>query len=56
MTQENYNIIVKVLQNGAPALANDLIDSINDVLKENASLKNVIDSQKNDVENNKMEE
>lgn len=56
MTQEQYNIIIKVLQNGVPALAKDLIDAFNDVIKENASLKNVIESQNKDVENNKMEE
>lgn len=39
MTQEIYNIIVKVLERGAPALSNDLITALNDVLHQNANLK-----------------
>lgn len=38
MTQETYNIIVKVLQSGAPALANELITSINNLLNDNKKL------------------
>lgn len=30
-TQNTYDIIVKVLQNGAPALANELISAIDDL-------------------------
>lgn len=38
MNQETYNIIVKVLQSGAPALANELITSINNLLNDNKKL------------------
>ena len=38
MTQETYNIIVKVLQSGAPALANELILALNTVLNDNKKL------------------
>ena len=37
-TQETYNLIVKILQNGAPALASDLISSINFLISENNRL------------------
>lgn len=29
MSEHEYNIIVKILCNGAPALANELIDALN---------------------------
>lgn len=55
MTQEQYNIIVKVLQNGAPALAEELINGINNLIKENAALK--VESQKQEnVEEKEKEE
>lgn len=38
MNQENYNAIIKTLQFGAPALANELIASINNLLAENNKL------------------
>lgn len=33
MTQETYNIIVRALQNGVPALAGGLIQELNELLQ-----------------------
>lgn len=43
MTQEQLNIICKVLRNGAPALAEELISSIGSLLRENTELRNKLD-------------
>ena len=42
MTQTQYNIIVAVISNGAPALANELIGALSEVVEENQKLKNEI--------------
>ena len=34
MTQANYDIICKVIQNGAPALANELIGAISNLIND----------------------
>ena len=56
MTQEQYNVIVKVLQNGVPALSTELIGSINDLLKSNAELVNQLKGQKQESAENVTEE
>lgn len=58
ITQDNYNTIVKILQNGAPALANELIASINDLLSENEYLNRQIraNAEQNNAVENKAEE
>ena len=38
-TQENYNVIVKVLNNGAPALAGELVSALNSLVKERDELR-----------------
>lgn len=54
-TQETYNLIVKILQNGAPALASDLISSINFLISENNRLTEELRA-KEKVEDVKEEE
>ena len=46
MTQETYNIIVKVLHNGCPALANELICEINALIQEVQSKKDSADENR----------
>lgn len=53
MTQEQLNTIVKIVQNGAPALANELIQSLVDVLNENASLKESLTKESNEEKSKK---
>lgn len=38
MTQFQYDAIVAIIKNGAPALANELISSIDNVIRANAQL------------------
>ena len=38
MTQFQYDAIIAVIKNGAPALANELIGSIDNVIRANAQL------------------
>ena len=45
MTQEQYNTIVKILKSGAPALAEELIVAINNVLAENTALKKQMETK-----------
>lgn len=42
MTQEMYDLICKVLQGGAPALANDLIAALNKLITDYQTLKETI--------------
>ena len=39
MSQEQLNVICKIIRNGAPALADELIGSIITILNENADMK-----------------
>lgn len=55
MTQESYNIIVKVLQSGVPALANELISHINNLINENQTLKQEL-KNKEEISEAKEEE
>lgn len=52
-TQETYNLIVKILQNGAPALANDLIASLNYLIAENQRLAEEKETKVNEVKEEK---
>ena len=47
MTQEQYNVIVKTLQVGVPALANELVESINEL---------IVTNKENNEEKSKTEE
>ena len=38
MTQFQYDAIIAVIKNGAPALANELIGSIDNIIRANAQL------------------
>lgn len=54
--QQTYNIIVKVLENGAPALASELIAAINSLISENSELKAKLSQvEKDEQEQNKEE-
>ena len=57
-TQETYNLIVKILRNGAPALANDLISGLNYLISENNRMTKELSEKENaeSVENVKEEE
>lgn len=46
MSQEQLNTIVKILNNGAPALSNELANAIVNILKENAQLKKELNEMK----------
>lgn len=46
MTQEQLNTIMKILNNGAPALANELSTAIINIIKENAALRQEIEALK----------
>lgn len=56
MTQEIYNIIVKIIQTGAPALANELITSINNLLNDNRKLAQEVLDLKKEKETNAVKE
>lgn len=34
MTQSQYDVLCKVIQNGAPALANELIGAVNELINQ----------------------
>ena len=38
MTQQDFDLIVKILKNGAPAIADELVNSIVNLLNENTRL------------------
>lgn len=42
MNREQLNVIVKILENGAPALANELVTALFKVLDDNAKLQKEI--------------
>ena len=42
MNREQFNVIVKILENGAPALANELVTALFKVLDDNAKLQKEI--------------
>ena len=46
MTQYQYDTIMKVISNGAPALANELCESIASVVRENIMLKDELSKLK----------
>lgn len=52
MTQESYNMICKILSSGAPALANELINDLNNLI---ASHQKLI-KREDEVANKKEEE
>ena len=59
MTQANYDIICKVIQNGAPALANELIGAISNLITDaNALLKerDELKAKLEEIENGKCDE
>ena len=45
MSKEQLTTICKIIQHGAPALANELITAIADLIKENADLKEKVNAQ-----------
>lgn len=51
MTQYQFDTIVKVLESGAPALANELANSLNDLVVERNNLAEENDKLKKDLEN-----
>ena len=54
MTQEQFNTICKILKNGAPALADELISSIAVLINENHELRkkmsNTSDAEEKDCD------
>jgi hypothetical protein len=46
MNQEQYNTICKILNSGAPALAAELVDSLNKVITESQNMKKELDELK----------
>jgi hypothetical protein len=44
MSQEQFNIICKIIQNGAPALAIELIAAIENILNDNSNLRKQLDN------------
>ncbi len=45
MTQYEYQVICDVIRSGAPALANNLIGKLNDLIAENVQLKSEKDNK-----------
>lgn len=50
MSQEQLNTIVKILRNGAPALADELIDSVVNLIQVNQKLRSDNDELRKKVE------
>ena len=46
MTQFEYAAITKILTNGAPALADELLTAINDLIKSEQTLTKMLNKQK----------
>lgn len=55
MTQYQYDTIMKLIVNGAPALANELCSSLADVVNERNDFKAKLEKIKSDAENAKNE-
>ena len=57
MSQEQLNTIVKILRNGAPALATEIIDSVKDLVNDYArdikDLEELKSAKSDDPENQK---
>lgn len=51
MSQEQLNTIVKIIRNGAPALADELIDSVVNLIQVNQKLRTENAELKNRTEN-----
>lgn len=39
MTQENYNVIVRVIKKGAPALAEELVNDLNRLVEDSMNYR-----------------
>ena len=56
MTQWEYQTIVNILNNGAPALANGLVAKINSLITENERLQSELKAKNDQAEKNTKSE
>ena len=50
MNQQQFDLIVKVIRNGAPALAEELVQAIVNLVAEHAEFKRIVERIENDKE------
>lgn len=50
MNQQQFDLIVKVIKNGAPALAEELVQALVNLVTEHAELKKIVEQIETDKE------